>query len=91
MSYSFDFSDDQWEELESLGLEIGQLEGSITSLPRVAWMQLAMTALGKAQLIDEGRYDMGDEDDEDNPEWAAELREIARVILDKFQPGDGQI
>jgi hypothetical protein len=48
-------------------------------------------ALGKSVMIAAGRYDLGDEDDKDNVQWAHELREIADTILSKFQPGDGNL
>ena len=49
-------------------------------------------ALGKAQRIESGHYGGGAEgEDEDDGDWADELRGIASQILDKFKPGDGKI
>lgn len=42
-------------------------------------------------MLAEGRHDMGDEDDTGDAQWADELREIAGIILAKFQPGDGNL
>lgn len=49
-------------------------------------------ALGKAQRIEDGNYGGGAEgEDNDDGDWADELRAIASKILDKFKAGDGQI
>ena len=88
--YSLEFSDADWEELESLSFspfEFAQGE----SLTRPQWFALAMIALGKASLIEAGEYAIGDGHDHEDAAWVEQLRSIAERILDKFQPGDGQI
>ena len=48
-------------------------------------------ALGKAQRIEQGHYGGGTEgEDEDDGDWADELRGIASRILDEFKAGDGK-
>ena len=90
IEHSIDFSSKQWVEICSLSFEpfdIGEGEAMI----RGQWLAVAQMALGKSMMLAEGRYDMGDEDDTDNEEWADELREIADTILAKFKPGDGNL
>jgi hypothetical protein len=91
-TYELGFTAAQWEELTSLAFEPFVFsEGD--ALPRAQWQALAYIALGKAELMDKGsRYGSADEGDGVDPkEWAEELREIAEVILEFFQPGDGKI
>lgn len=88
--YQLEFSDADWEELQAMSFEPFEVVYR-EALSRIQWMALAEMALGKAQLIDEGRYDMGLGDDDDSEEWADQLRTIARQILERFRPGDGQI
>ena len=89
-TYELNFSDRDWEELVSLTFEPFEF-GYDEPLTRGQWLALAHMALGKAQLIDDGQYDIGDGHDSENPEWAAHLRSIAHRILDEFQPADGKI
>lgn len=83
-NYELEFSDQEIEEIEALGYTDGPK-------PRIEWIRLAQLALGKADMIDMGYYDDGSENDEDDEDWAAELRLIANMIMRKFKPGDGQI
>lgn len=87
--YRLDFSVDDWEEIQSLGFEPFEIE-PFESLTRGQWMAVAHMCIGKAELIDNGRCDMGDEREGDNQEWADQLRGIADTILQFFQPGDGK-
>jgi hypothetical protein len=88
--HSIDFTAVQWEEIQSLSFEPFDIRER-EAMTRGQWLALAQMALGKSVMIADGRYDMGDEDDKDNEEWADELREIADTILTKFQPGDGNL
>jgi hypothetical protein len=93
--YSFDFTDHEWDEIESLA----PCFDMDAEMPRGKWYAIGLMALGKAQLLDEGRYgmvdpdgnDVGDADGVDIVEWACELRSIAHKIFEFFQPGDGKI
>jgi len=90
--YSLPFSSSQWEELICMSFEPFEF-GEGDSLTRGQWMALAHMALGKAQRIESGDYGADPSSDDDGVDlvaWAEELREIAQVILAKFQPGDGQ-
>ena len=96
--YEFEFSDDQWDELVSMSFEPFEFSAG-EKLTRGQWMALAEMALGKAQRIEEGFYGMVDENDNDIgdadgvnvEEWAEQLRAIAAVIFQYFQPGDNKI
>lgn len=88
--YTIPFSAEQWDELAALSFDPFVVEPR-QALTRQQWLALAHMALGKALLIEGGRYDMGDQDDDDNDSWADDLRTIANTILDTFQPGDGQM
>jgi len=89
IEHSIDFTPRQWEEICSCSFEPFDIaEGE--ALTRGQWLAVAQMALGKSVMLAEGRYDMGD-DDEDNEQWADELREIADTILAKFQPGDSNL
>lgn len=83
MLYTFEFSDSDWEEITSLFV----VPPLFQHMSRQEWTSIAHMALGKAQCIDDGRYG----DDEDDKEWADQLRGIASTILDYFQPGDGKL
>lgn len=90
IEHSIDFTAKQWEEICSLSFEPFDIaEGE--ALTRGQWLAVAEMALGKSVMIAAGRYDLGDEDDNDNQQWADELREIADTIFAKFQPGDGNL
>ena len=90
IEHNIDFSPKQWEELCSFSFEPFDI-GEGEAMTRGQWLSVAQMALGKSMMLAEGRYDMGDEDDKDNEQWADELREIADTILAKFQPGDGNL
>lgn len=77
-----------WEELDSLALGLFEVKDE---MPRNQWLALGFMANGKAQLIEQGRYDMGDEDNADNADWATDLRHIAHTVFDYFKPGDGKL
>ena len=90
-TYHLDFTTEQWEELTALTFEPFEFaEGD--ALTRGQWLACAHMALGKAQRVESGDYgDPNEEEDLGSAAWAAELREIAGVILAFFRPGDGQI
>lgn len=93
--YELDFTDKQWEELNSLSCGVFDVQQG-DALPRPHWLTLANVALGKAQLVEQGHYNMGagtelETEEEFNERWAQEMRDIAQIILDFFQPGDGKI
>ena len=89
--YKMEFTDKQWEEIVGMGFD-GFEPMPDKAFSRVQWIAIAHIALGKAQRIEDGHYGGGAEgEDEDDGDWADELRAIASKILDKFQPGDGQI
>lgn len=89
--YKIDFTVKQWEEIESMAFDgFDPVPGE--PLSRSQWIAIAYMALGKAQRIESGHYGGGAEgEDEDDGDWADELRGIASQILDKFKPGDGKI
>src|ERR1035437_3303142 len=90
-TYSFDFTKDQREEIESLPL-VPDNFGEGIALPRNVWLGIAYQSLGKALRIGEGAYgESGEDEGVDCEAWAEEMRDIASTILDFFQPGDGQI
>ena len=85
--FKMEFTDEQWEEISSMGFDSFEpVPGE--PLSRGQWIAIAHMALGKAQRIEEGHYGGGEEDD---PDWAGELRGIASKIMDEFKPGDGKI
>lgn len=88
--YELDFTDDEWEEIQSLGFEPFEIDYQ-DPMTRGQWMAIAHMSIGKATLIEDGRYDMGDEEEGDNEEWADQLRGIADTILEFFKPGDGKL
>jgi hypothetical protein len=89
-TYALLFNDDEWDEIACMGFEPFEIEPE-EELTRGQWFAVAQMALGKAQMLDDGRYG-GDEDDGVDPaEWADQLRGIASTILDFFQPADGKI
>ena len=90
IEHSIDFTPMQWEEICSLAFELFDIDEG-EALTRGQWLAVAQMTLGKSVMLAEGRYDMGDEDDTDNEQWADELREIADTILAKFKPGDGNL
>ena len=90
IEHSIEFTPRQWEEICSFSFEPFDI-GEGEALTRGQWLAVAQMALGKSMMLAEGRYDLGDEDDKDNEQWAAELREIADTILAKFKPGDGNL
>lgn len=91
ITYPLRFDPDQWEELIAMSFEPFEF-GESDELTRGQWMALAHMALGKAQRVESGHYGDADEfEHQDSSRWAAELREIADIILDKFRPGDGQL
>lgn len=87
--YELEFGEKDWEEIQNLGFEPFEIVPE-EAMTRGQWMAIAHMCLGKAELIENGRYDMGDEHDGDNDEWADQLRSIADTILMFFQPGDGK-
>jgi hypothetical protein len=87
-TFPLDFTAKQWEEICSLGCEgFEPVPGK--ELTRLEWMCIGHMALGKAMRIENKDY--GGSDDEDSPVWAAELREIAKIVFSNFRPGDGKI
>ena len=93
-TYSIEFSESQQQEIISLGFEPFEPDPA-EPMTRGQWMAIAHMALGKACRIGQGDYGL-DLDDPDITEvtdelWIGELNEIAEKILEKFQPGDGQI
>jgi hypothetical protein len=85
--HSIAFTTKQWEEIQSLSFEPFDI-GEGEAMTRGQWLAVAQLALGKSVMLAEGRYDMGDKD---NEQWADELREIAGTILAQFQSGDGNL
>lgn len=95
--YSLEFTDKQAEEIDSLTSGVFEFDPSKPQ-PRRLWLAVAQMAKGKAELMDDGYYHDGDDEElepegyEDEPDvWAADLRAIADIITDKFKPGDGQL
>ena len=86
--YLLDFTNADWDEIECLGF--GEFQPQ-PSMPRAEWVAVGLLALGKAQRIDEGFYDLSEAAAGDDAIWAAQLRCIAAQIFNKFQPGDGQL
>lgn len=86
-TYSLEVSDQQREEIESLTSGVFKFDPDEPQ-PRRKWWAVAQMATGKAAMLEDGLY--GD-DDEDIEEQAQELRDIADLILNEFQPGDGKI
>ena len=90
--YQFDLTPQQEEEIDSLPVRLWSLNEDGKGLRgRAEWLGVAYMCLGKAQRIDEGAYDINGEADEEDPNWADELRDIANIILAFFQPGDGKL
>lgn len=91
--YTIEFNDDQWDELTALTGEI-KVEPE-QPMTRSQWTTLGHVALGKAVRVARGDYGTSDpnyeDDGVDTDEWAEQLEDIAAVIFNKFQPGDGQI
>lgn len=87
--YKLEFDEKDWDEIWSFSFEPFEFQREDV-LTRGQWLAIAQMCLGKAELIENGRYDMGDEHDGDNDEWADQLRSIADTILMFFQPGDGK-
>lgn len=87
--YALDFCESDWNEIESLAF--GPFVPDREGMSRSEWMAIANIALGKALRIEEGDFDMRDEDDRDNSNWAQQLRDIAHTILAEFRPGDGKV
>lgn len=88
--YSLDLSPSQHEEIDAL-LALAGVE-AVEEMPRVRWIAVGLMCLGKAQQLDDGYY--GDECEDagfDPDEWASELREIAELIFEEFQPGDNKL
>jgi hypothetical protein len=83
--YEIEFTDAQWDELVSMASDVFECEPG-DALTRQRWMSLGFMALGKAERLADGTYD-GDIDDN----WANELRDIAAIIFETFQPGDGKL
>jgi hypothetical protein len=89
--YAFSFSDQEWEEIGALTADVIELPED-GQLFRRQWWAIAQMALGKADMLDRGAYDIsGDLSEAQAAAWAEELRGIAAKIVDKFAPGDGQI
>ncbi|MCI0637435.1 MAG: hypothetical protein L0Y72_29465 [Gemmataceae bacterium] len=83
-------TDREWDKLCELWLELffAWLEADYEQSRPEQWMTLAEMALGKAQMAEEGRYLV--EDDQfgiKTAAAAADLRGLARRILDYFKPG----
>lgn len=89
IEHSIDFTPKQWEGICSFSFEPFDI-GEGEAMTRGQWLAVTQMALGKSVMLAEGRYDLGDEDDTDNEQWADELREIADTILAEFKPGDGE-
>lgn len=88
-NYYIDFSPEQWEELIAMSFEPFEFEQH-EELTQGQWLALAEMALGKAHRIWMGAYDFPGEDNADfRGEWEDQLREIAAIILEKFEPGNG--
>jgi hypothetical protein len=91
--YELPFTDVQWVEINNLIDNSDDEFGP--ARPRRQWYAIAQMALGKAEMIAAGLYDTPGEDptetEEGNAQWADTLRDIAKIITDKFKPGDGQL
>ena len=58
---------------------------------RIIWLAIAYIALGKADCIKAGRFNMGEPGETKlNTKWVVDLYAISSEILTKFQPGDGK-
>ncbi len=86
-TYSLEVSDKQREEIEALTEGVFKFDPDEPQ-PRRKWWAVAQMATGKAAMLEDGLY--GD-DEEDVSEQAEELRDIADLILNEFQPGDGKV
>ena len=90
-TYAIEFSDDDWEEIQSLSFEPFEFDVG-DELTRGQWMAIAHMCIGKAVQIKKGRYDMDDgQNTRLKREWTRHLNEIADTILEEFQPGDGKL
>lgn len=85
-TYQFEWSDSQWDEIDSLVADVIVLT---SSMPRKNWILIAQAASGKAELIRKGYYPDGVWFED--KEWRNDLTEIADVIMAFFQPGDGKL
>ena len=90
-NYAIEFDATLVEELNAVGQMLKPDFDATQSYPRLTWLTIAYTALGKAEELEKGRFDMGDDDDARTPEWTAQLRQSAEIILDEFKPGDGKL
>src|SRR5437763_17174986 len=90
IEHSIDFSPKQWEEICSFAFEPFDI-GEGEAMTRGQGLAVAQMAVGKSVMLNEGRYDIGDEDDDGNKQWTYELREVGDNILAKCQPGDGNL
>lgn len=77
-----EFTEEQWDEIDSMAMLA--IEGQQIGLTMRQWKQVAYISLGKSQRVAAGDYDMSDEDDNVNPNWAEDLNRIAQVILHHF-------
>lgn len=91
--HRLEFDPTAWEEIDSLLSNVTTLDWNPAEhgLPRAMWLAVAQMALGKAQLMEDGYYDSGDDDDDCLDDWSRQLRDIAYTITDHFRPGDGNI
>lgn len=89
--YQLDFPEFLCEELEDLAVPLRQYDVFAAGLSRADWVALGHLALGKAQRIRAGAYDIGSDDQATNAAWLTDLEEIAEIIFREFQPGDGKI
>ncbi len=84
---TLEFTPQEWEEIDSLASGLIEIKAD---MPRTHWIAIGNMALGKAQRLEEGAYGP-DDDGCDSERWAEELRAIAAIIFDTFQPGDGRV
>lgn len=83
IEHSINFTARQWQEICSCSFEPFDIsEGK--ALTRGQRLAVAQMALGKSVMLDDGRYDVCDQDDTGNAQWADELREITDIISPSF-------
>lgn len=88
--HSIEFSEQDWDELWAMTFDPIEISND-EPMTRGQWMAFAHMAIGKAQLISEGRYDMGEEAAKDDKAWINQLRGIADTILEFFKPMDNKL
>lgn len=91
--HALDFTDSEWAEIENLHFTNGNYYPVVDGQPFIGslWLAIAEDCSQKADAIDNGFYDMLDENGDpaddgcDTVAWAAQLREISDCIHRHFE------